>query len=185
MRYRRTHLYDAPRILSSLWFICTNIQVKLPMAYRFMLMTLSIIQHSLPLNHACKSKNMPVAPYTGINLCVCPGGSWICLEGSLLEVWLNLYPLWFSYLFCMLLASWRWPCPEDWEPQSCPLRNTSPCRSFSAASLWWLKSRERMSDFLFECLSESVCLFVSKSWPGFRRAESHRLGSPLDGQGLA
>lgn len=26
---------------------------------------------------------------------------------------------------------------------------------------------------------------VTKSWPGFRRTESHRLGSPLDGQGLA
>lgn len=44
-----------------------------------------------------------------------------------------------------------------------------------------------MCDFLFECLSESVYMSasVSKSWPGFRRAESHRLGSPLDGQGLA
>ena len=41
--------------------------------------------------------------------------------------------------------------------------------------------------FLSECLSECVypCVSVSKSWPGFRRAESHRLGSPLDGQGLA
>lgn len=46
---------------------------------------------TLPLNHACKPKNIPVTPYTYINLCVCPEGSWICFEGSLLEVRLNLY----------------------------------------------------------------------------------------------
>lgn len=55
--------------------IQTHKYPSIPMAYRFMLMTLSIIQHSLPLNHACKSQNMPVAPHTYINLCVCPGGS--------------------------------------------------------------------------------------------------------------
>lgn len=30
-----------------------------------------------------------------------------------------------------------------------------------------------------------LCASVTKSWPSFRRTESHRLGSPLDGQGLA
>lgn len=164
---------------------CTNIQVKLPMAYRFMLMTLSIIQASLPLNHACKSTNMPVAPYTCINLCVCPGGSRMCLEGSLLEVSLNLYPLQSMYLFYMLRAKRRWPCPEDWEPQSCPSAQVLPAALPVIASLWWLKRGERMSVTFSQSASVSVSVCVSKSWPGFRRTESHRLGSSLDGQGLA
>lgn len=167
---------------------CTNIQVKLPTAYRFMLMTLSIIQWSLPLNHACKFKNMPVAPYTYINLCVCPGGSWICFEGSLLEVRLNLYLLQSLYLFCMLLVRRRWPCPEDLEPQICPSVPLLPALPSSAPLLQWLKmgrGRLWLSFRVPMWVCVSVCVCVSKSWPGFRRAESHRLGSPLDGQGLA
>lgn len=39
---------------------------------------------------------------------------------------------------------------------------------------------------LSECLTECVhlCASVTKSWPGFRRTESHRLGSPFGWTGL-
>lgn len=147
-----------------------------------MLMTLSIIQPSLTLNHACKSKNMPVALYTHthINLCVCPGGSWICFEVSLSEVRLNLYQLQSLNLFCMFQSNRRSPCREDWEPENCPSVPLLPATSLPRPVTWWL---ERMCRTFSLRVSVSVC--VSKNWPGFRGAESHRLGSPKDGQGLA
>lgn len=124
-----THLYHIPRIILSFWFKQSykfrNIQVKLSTAYKFMLMTLSIIQPSPTLNHACKSKTIPVAPYTYINLCVCPGGSWICFEVSLSEVSLNLYRRQSLNLSCRQ----RWPCPEDFKPQNCPYAPLPPATS--------------------------------------------------------
>lgn len=48
---------------------CTNIQVKLPMAYRFMLMTLSIIQPSLPLNMHARLKTCQL-PHTHTSIYV-------------------------------------------------------------------------------------------------------------------
>lgn len=116
------------------------------------------------------SKNMPVASYTYINLCVCPGGSWICFEGSLLEVRFNLYPLQSSYLFCMPRAGQRWPCLEVGEPRSWPSAALLPA-AHPAASPWWLQRGERMfvtfSPRAF--VSVHICMCVSKTWPGYRK----------------
>lgn len=73
----------------------------------------------------------------------------------------------------MFLARWKWPWPGGY----C-------CPPSSEASVSWLYAEQRM------CVTSPLgcvhlCKSVTKSWPGFRRTESHRLGSPLDGQGLA
>jgi len=153
-------LHHTPRIISSRRFIqsykCTNIQVEVPVIYRFMLMILSIIQSSLPLNHAYNSKKHASCPYMYINLCVCPEGTWICFEGSLWEARLHLYPP--SVLISLQHASILAKVTLPWglraaELPLAPLLPAAPhCGDLRGG---------RMSDFLFECIwmSVSVCVY--------------------------